>query len=383
VGDAQKLAPDEQITSAREAFDSGRDFTVAVEEEFAIVDPETLDLVNRFEELQAGAAGTPLAEHLVGELIASEIEVRTGRCESFAEAAVAMVERRRQLLELAGRFDVLLGATATHPWSPWQDQRIIDTPHYRRNDEILRYVVWRNNSFGLHVHVGIRGADRAIRVTDGLRTYLPHLLAYSGSSPFVEGVYTYLHSARTQIFTRMFPRCGIPDSFGSWHSYERYVRFLYDTGSITEHTQLWWSVRPHLGFPTVEIRICDGQPDLAESQALAGLMYALTARIARAVDEGEPLQEHPHRLLEENLWRAIRHGLSGELIDLETGDVRPARAEVERLIEWILPVAEELGVASFLNVPAVSAAERQMARYEAGETLAEIYAQETLEPVRV
>jgi glutamate---cysteine ligase / carboxylate-amine ligase len=383
VGEAQKLSPDEQISSAREGFESGRDFTVAVEEEFAILDPETLGLVNRFEELQAGAAGTPLEEHLVGELIASEIEVRTGRCETFAEAAAAMAERRRQLLELAGRFDVLLGATATHPWSPWQEQRIIDTPHYRRNDEILRYVVWRNNSFGLHVHVGIRGADRAIRVTDGLRAFLPHLLAYSGSSPFVEGVYTYLHSARTQIFTRMFPRCGIPDAFGGWHEYERYVRFLYDTGSITEHTQLWWSVRPHLGFPTVEIRICDGQPDLAEAQALAALMFALAARVARAVDEGEPLPGHPHRLLEENLWRAIRHGLSGELIDLDTGEVRPARAEIERLIEWSLPVAEELGVASFLTVPAVSVAERQIARYEAGETLAEIYAQEILEPVRV
>jgi carboxylate-amine ligase len=196
-------------------------------------------------------------------------------------------------------------------------------------------------------------------------------------------VFTYLHSARTQIFTRMFPRCGIPDAFGSWHEYERYVRFLYDTGSITEHTQLWWSVRPHLAFPTVEIRICDGQPDLAEAQSLAALMYVLAARIARAVDEGEPLPEHPPRLVEENLWRAIRHGLSGELIDLETGEVRPARAEIERLIEWSLPVAEELGAASFLTVPAVSASERQMARYEAGETLAEIYAQELLEPVRV
>ena len=381
MGEAQKLTPEEQITTAREAFESGRDFTVAVEEEFAILDAETLDLVNRFEELQAAGRGTPLEEHLVGELIASEIEVRTGRCETFTEAAATMVERRRQLLDLASPFGVLLGATGTHPWSPWQEQRIIDTPHYRRNDEILRYVVWRNNSFGLHVHVGIEGADRAIKVTDALRTFLPHLLAFSGSSPFVEGVYTHLHSARTQIFTRMFPRCGIPDAFGSWHEYERYVRFLYDTGSITEHTQIWWSVRPHLAFPTVEIRICDGQPEIAEAQALAALMFALTVRIARAIDEGEPLPEHPHRLLEENLWRAIRYGLSGELIDLDTGVVRPARAELERLIEWTLPVAEELGAASYLTVPAVSAAERQMARHEAGETMAEIYAQELLEPV--
>ena len=185
----------------------------------------------------------------------------------------------------------MLAATGTHPWSPWQEQRIIDTPHYRRNDEILRYVVWRNNSFGIHVHVGINGADRAIRVCSALRNYLPELLALSSSSPFVEGAFTYLHSARTQIFTRMFPRCGIPDALASWEEWEAYVRFLYETGSITEHTQIWWSVRPHLAFPTVEIRICDAQPDLGESRSLAALCYALTARIARALDEGEPLPE--------------------------------------------------------------------------------------------
>jgi glutamate---cysteine ligase / carboxylate-amine ligase len=383
MGEAQKLSPEAQIASGRAGFENGRDFTVAVEEEFAILDPESLGLVNRFEELQEAARGSELEEHLVGELIASEIEVRTGRCDTWAEAAARMAERRRQLLELAGRFGVSLCATGTHPWSPWQEQRIIDTPHYRRNDEVLRYVVWRNNSFGLHVHVGIRGPDRAIAVTNGLRAYLPHLLALSGSSPFVEGVYTHLRSARTQIFTRMFPRCGVPDAFAGWDEYERYVRFLYDTGSITEHTQLWWSVRPHLAFPTVEIRICDGQPELAQAQAVSALMYALAARIARAVDEGEPPPDYPHRLIEENLWRAIRYGLSGELIDFASGQVLPARAALENLVDWVLPVAEELGAAAHLGVPAVSAAERQIARLEAGETLEAVYAQEVLEVVTV
>jgi carboxylate-amine ligase len=383
VGEAQKLSPEEQIRSAREGFDAGKDFTVAVEEEFAIIDPESLGLVNRFEDFQAAAQGTEVEDHLVGELIASEVEVRTGRCETFQDAAAVMVERRRQLLELAGRLDLALCATGTHPWSPWQDQRIIDTPHYRRNDEVLRYVVWRNNTFGLHVHVGIKGADRAILVTNALRSFLPDLLAYSGSSPFVEGVFTYLHSARTEVFTRMFPRCGVPDSFRDWAEYEDYVRFLYRTGSITEHTQLWWSVRPHLAFPTVELRICDGQPELGESQALAAFMYALTARIARALDEGEELPDHPHRLIEENLWRAIRYGLSGELIDLRNGDVLPARARIEQLLEWTMPVAEELGVASFLTVPAATPAERQIARHEAGQSVEEIYAREVLEAVHV
>ena len=383
MGEAQKLSPEEQIRSAREGFDAGKDFTVAVEEEFAILDPRSLGLVNRFEDFQAAAQGTEVEEHLVGELIASEVEVRTGRCETFADAAAVMVERRRQLLELAGRLDVALCATGTHPWSPWQEQRIIDTPHYRRNDEVLRYVVWRNNTFGLHVHVGIKGADRAILVTNGLRGFLPDLLAYSGSSPFVEGVFTYLHSARTEVFTRMFPRCGVPDAFRGWAEYEEYVRFLYRTGSITEHTQLWWSVRPHLAFPTVELRICDGQPELGESQALAAFMFALTARIARAIDEGEDLPDHPHRLIEENLWRAIRHGLSGELIDLRSGDVMPARARIEQLLEWAMPVAEELGVASFLTVPSATPAERQIAKHEAGQSMEEIYAEEVLEAVHV
>ncbi len=383
MGEAQKLSPEEQIRSAREGFDGGKDFTVAVEEEFAILDPRDLGLVNRFEDFQAAAQGTEVEEHLVGELIASEVEVRTGRCETFADAAAVMVKRRRQLLELAGRLDLALCATGTHPWSPWQEQRIIDTPHYRRNDEVLRYVVWRNNTFGLHVHVGIKGADRAILVTNALRGFLPDLLAYSGSSPFVEGVFTYLHSARTEVFTRMFPRCGVPDAFRDWAEYEEYVRFLYRTGSITEHTQLWWSVRPHLAFPTVELRICDGQPELGESQALAAFMYALTARIARAIDEGEELPDHPHRLIEENFWRAIRHGLSGELIDLRSGDVMPARARIEQLLQWAMPVAEELGVASFLTVPAATPAERQISKHEAGQSMEEIYAEEVLEAVHV
>src|SRR5919106_3672246 len=264
MGDEQRLPYDELIRASRDSYDEGRDFTVAVEEEFAILDPETHELVNRFEDVQAAAQGTPLEPHLVGELIASEVEVRTGRCETWAEAAARMAERRTQVVELAESLGLVLASTGTHPWSSWKDQRIIDTRHYRRNDKVLRYVVWRNNTFGLHVHVGIKGADRAVRVFSKLRNYLPELLALSASSPFVEDVNSGLHSARTEIFTKMFPRCGVPDSFRSWQEWEDYVRFLYATGSITEHTQIWWSVRPHLAFPTVDMRVCHGQPTLEE-----------------------------------------------------------------------------------------------------------------------
>jgi carboxylate-amine ligase len=154
------------------------------------------------------------------------------------------------------------------------------------------------------------------------------------------------------------------------------------TGSVTEHTQLWWSVRPHLAFPTVEIRICDGQPELADAQALAAFATSLAARILRAVDEGEPLADQPPRLLEENMWRAIRYGLSGELIDLDRGDVVPARARLERLLEWAAPVADEIGAAPYLALPERNAAERQIARREEGATLEEIYAEQVGVPVR-
>jgi carboxylate-amine ligase len=374
MGEAQKVPYGQLLEEARAAFDGGTDLTIAVEEEFAILDPETLTMVSRFEDVKAAVAGTPVDDHLVGELIASEVEVRTGRCDGYAEASELMGARRGQLAEVTGGLGLALGATGAHPWARWQDQRIIDTPHYRRNDELLRYVVWRNNTFGLHVHVGIRGADRAIAVHDGLRSFLPHLLALSASSPLVEGVNSGLHSARTEIFTRMFPRCGVPDPYRDWGTFEAYVRLLYETGSIDEHTQIWWSVRPHLAYPTVEIRICDAQPDLAESRALVAYIYGLTARIARAVDEGEPLPDPPPRLIEENMWRAIRYGLSGGLFDLGALEVRPARAELERVADWIAPVSDELGLG--LSIPAANAAERQIGRVEEGWSLEEVYAEQ-------
>ena len=349
MGDEQRVRHDQLLRDARERFEAGTDFTVAVEEEFALLDPASLDLVNRFEDVQAAAAGTPAEPHLVGELIASEAEIKTGRCRDLRRRArhdrrAPRAARRRS----SSRSGSTLGATGTHPWANWKDQRIIDTPHYRRNDELLRYVVWKNNTFGFHVHVGIRGADRAIAVTTRCATGCPSCSRSRPArrSPRASTPGCIRRGRRSSRASSRAAAC--PTRSTRWADYERYVRFLYDTGSITEHTQLWWSVRPHLAFPTVEIRICDGQPELAESQSLAALCVALAARIARAIDEGEPIVQQPHRLIEENMWRAIRYGLSGELIDLERGDVLPARARIERLIEWVLPVAEEIGAADWL-----------------------------------
>src|SRR5215216_4408000 len=226
------------VVTARETFEGSADFTVGIEEEFALVDPETLALVPRFALLRdAGAADPVLATSIAGELISSEIEIRSGAGIDVDDARVRQADARRRLFTLARDHGVALGSTGTHPLSDYREQHIIDTEHYRRVEEGLQYVAWRNNTFSLHVHVGIRGAERAVAVCDRLRPILPELLAISANSPFLDGCDSGLHSARSQIFTKSFPRCGIPEALGSWHAYAEYVDFLVRTNSIVEHTQ--------------------------------------------------------------------------------------------------------------------------------------------------
>ena len=361
------------LDTARAAFDASTDFTVGLEEEFALLDPRTLELTNRFEECRAAAGADPvLAESISGELISSEIEIRSGRGEDLAAAIHAQRDRRRRLFALADDQGIALGATGTHPWSDYRDQKIIDTKHYRRVADGLKWVAWRNNTFSLHVHVGIRGADRAVLVCDRLRTALPLLLAVSSSSPFLDGRDSGLHSARTQIFTKSFPRCGIPDAYGGWEAFSAYVDFLVRTRSIVEYTQVWWSIRPHLSFGTVEVRICDAQATAQESEALASLIAACVAQAARDIDAGVAWVDHPRSLIEENLWRAVRYGLDGEMIDLERGHTQPASEAFERLQEWCAPAKAELGIE--VALPPLNGAHRQRRMLESGMSLREAYA---------
>lgn len=361
------------LDTARAAFDASTDFTVGLEEEFALLDRE-LTLTPRFEELRDSAAATDavLTESISGELISSEIEIRSGRGRDFAASVAAQRDRRRRLFGLAERLGVGLGATGTHPWADYRQQHIIDTEHYRRVEEGLKYVAWRNNTFSLHVHVGMRGADRAVLVCDRLRAVLPLLLAVSANSPFLDGRDSGLHSARTQIFTKSFPRCGVPDPFGGWDAFADYVDFLARTRSIVEYTQVWWSIRPHLSFGTVEVRICDAQLSAGESEGLAGLIVACVAQAARDIDEGVPHQDLPGRLIEENVWRAVRHGLDGELIDLPSGDTYPAAQAPDRLLAWTAPMRAELGIE--VNLPGHNGAQRQRRMLESGLSLTEAYA---------
>jgi carboxylate-amine ligase len=361
------------LDTARAAFDASTDFTVGLEEEFAVLD-RGLSLTPRFEELRdaAVAADPLLAESISGELISSEIEIRSGRGADFSAALAAQRDRRQRLFALAGQLGIGLGATGTHPWADYREQHIIDTEHYRRVEAGLKYVAWRNNTFSLHVHVGVRGAERAVRVCDRLRSVLPLLLAVSANSPCLDGRDSGLHSVRSQIFTKSFPRCGIPDPFGSWGVFADYVEFLVRTRSIVEYTQVWWSIRPHLSFGTVEVRICDAQLSAGESEGLAGLIVACVAQAARDIDEGVPFQHLPGRLIEENFWRAVRHGLDGELIDLPAGDTYPAARAVDRLLSWTAPMRAELGIDAAL--PEHNGAQRQRRMLESGLSLAEAYA---------
>src|SRR5438128_4810891 len=361
------------LDSVKQRFAQASELTVGIEEEFSILDPDTLELVARFEQMRDAAQDDDvLRESITGELISSEIEIISGVGEDMHDAHARQRDARRRLFALARGRGVALGATGTHPWADYREQPNIDTEHYRRVVEGLQYVARRNNTFSLHVHVGMRDIDRAVRVCDRLRPELPLLLAISANSPFLDGRDSGLHSARTQSFTKSFPRCGIPDPFGGWAAYRDYIEFLLCTGSIVEFTQVWWSVRPHFSFGTVEVRICGAQPTARESDALAGLMVACIAQAARDVDEGAPFSDPPPRLIEENMWRAIRFGLDGRLIDLERGLEYPAREAIDRLAAWTAPVRAELAIE--LAFAERNGAQRQRQLIEGGASREEGFA---------
>ncbi|HEY5709995.1 MAG TPA: YbdK family carboxylate-amine ligase [Solirubrobacterales bacterium] len=363
------------LDRARETFESSADFTIGLEEEFAILDPATLELEHRFEDVYAACQGDDLlVESAAGELIASEIEIRSGRAGDFAEAVALQRERRVRLFELVEGMGLALGAMGTHPWANYLDQRIIDTPHYNRLRHELGYVAQRNNTWSMHVHMGVRGADRAIAVCDWMRELLPLLLAVSTNSPFLDRRDSGLHTVRTEIFTRTFPRCGVPSPFVDWASYADFIGTLERAGSVVESTQLWWSVRPHHSFGTVEVRICDAQTRGEESFALAGLIAGCIAQTALSYDEhgydgaGRPLAD---REIEENLWRAIRYGMDGRQIDFRRGVEVEAPAALESLLAWTEPARSQLGIE--VDLPARNGAQRAREAVDVGAAIEDVY----------
>jgi carboxylate-amine ligase len=335
------------LHGVRETFAESTDFTVGLEEEFQLLDPVTMALVQRFEEV-FDSAPAGLKPHLAGELITSEIEYKTSAHAAFVDAARDLVEGRLAVIAHAESLGIATAITGCHPFSPWQDQRIIDTPHYERVAGELGYIAWINNTWSQHLHVGIRDADRAVRICTAMRSVLPEILALSANSAIYLGRDTRLQSTRTSLFTRSFPRCGVPDPLMDFAEYADFVALLERTGSIVESTQIWWSIRPHHNFGTIEVRIADGQTDMVEALGILALSYALVARFAADYDAGLPLPAHPGRLIEENLWRAQRHGLGGKMIDFAVGEERTTADAIRALVEYTAPVHDRLGITPFL-----------------------------------
>ena len=354
---------------------TGPPFTVGIEEELMLLKPDSLDLAG---EIEAILASVP-AEHegqVKPELLTSVLEIATPPCKDINEAGAELAELRQMMVELAAAQDLLVGAAGTHPFARWEEQAIVDRPRYRELVDHLGYIARRELIFGTHVHVAIEGADRAIYVADGIRRYLPLLLALSTNSPFWRGHTTGMMSARVPVF-RSFPREGIPPHYGTWEIYSHRVGQMIRAGAIEDYTYLWWDVRPHPKLGTVETRICDQQTSLEHTLALAALIASLAHRLSAMYDSEEPLIEYPSELIDDNKVRAAVRGMEGELVDFRAGHPVPASEFAKRLLEELANDANELGCAHHLEtvwkiLRDGTGARRQLATWEQSNNLQDV-----------
>ncbi len=337
--DGKNIEVIEQVlTGARDVFNASRDFTLGVEEEYALLNPETLDLESGFEQVKSGVADAGLEAEIAGELLAAEVEFRTMPCENFDHASRDVKSLRRRAVELISSKGLACATSGTHPWADYRTLEKVDLGYYHRMVDRMQWVIHRNNTFGLHVHVGVRGADRAIAVANALRNYQPALLAMSASSPFLDGGDTGLSSVRSVIFSRIFPRGFLAPAFQDFDAFTDYVRLLANAGSIETYTQIWWGIRPHLAHGTVELRMFDGQPDVLDTVALTALSVGLVADLCARYDAGEAMGALPAWWVEENSWRATRYGLHGNFIVPDASAGVPADADRSRQV--IVPAVE-------------------------------------------
>jgi glutamate---cysteine ligase / carboxylate-amine ligase len=313
---------------SEDAFETGvREGTLGAEEELWLADPETLKLADGAQKILA----VEPADLFSGELIDCEIESNTGVHEEPSGVAGDLLLRRRVLLGHAERLGRVLGTSGTHPIGDWREQEIIDKPHYQRLKKKLGWLIRRNNTFSLHVHYAVDGRDKAIYFFNRLREYVPHMLALSVNSPFWQGEYTDMHSARVLMFSRAYHRAGLPGSLSSWDEYVEYVDTLKRAGLIDTLGEIWWDVRLHPGLSTVEIRAFDAQTSPARTEALVTLAAALCDMLAAEYESGEPMPIFANRDIEENKWSAQRYGLEGIFIDHETRRAVDTQTAIEDL----------------------------------------------------
>jgi carboxylate-amine ligase len=358
---------------------SASDYTLGIEEELMILDSETLELANMVESMLEAAPSDGVAGEVKPELMESVLEIATDPCRDTVEAGRQLRALRSVVCDTAAEKGLSIGSAGTHPFAMWEDQRIVARPRYRDLISALRFVARQELIFGMHVHVGIDDPDKAIHVANGMRVHVPVLLALSANSPFWRADATGLMSTRTPIF-RAFPRVGIPPEYKDWEDYSRQIQFMVDSGVMADYTYLWYDVRPHPKFGTVEIRVCDAQTRVEHTMGLAALIQAMVHELAAGFEAGEELPHYTFQVLDENKWLAARHGLAGELVDLPSGDRIATKDLARRLVNRLREHAQQLGSEGDFDciddlIERGSGAERQVVVYEANHDLREVMAE--------
>ncbi len=324
-----------------------QEFTIGIEEEFQIVDPWSRELRSHVSEiLEEGRM--LLGEQIKPEMHQSTIEVGTGVCKNIQEARIDVCRLRSTVSELAQRNGLRIVAASTHPFSHWAEQHITPTERYNQIVEEIQQVARALLIFGLHVHIGVEDREYAIQIMNTARYFLPHVLALSTSSPFWLGRNTGLKSYRSELF-KQFPRTDIPDYFSSASEFDSYVKLLIKTNCIDNGKKIWWDVRPHPFFPTLEFRICDLPSRVDETIAIAALFQAITAKTYKLLKQNMGFRLYRRVLIQENKWRAVRYGLDGKLIDFGKQEEVPVKDLIHELLEFVDDVVDELGSRNELN----------------------------------
>jgi carboxylate-amine ligase len=316
--------------------------SIGIEEEYQTVDPVTRDLRSHIHAEIVQKGKLLLAERVKPEMHQSVVEIGTGVCQNIQEAKDEIRDIRRQIIRLARENELRLAAGGTHPFAQWREQEIYPDDRYRTIVEDLKMVARANLIFGLHVHIGVEDRETAIQLMNSARYFLPHLLALSANSPFWVGMETGLRSYRCKVFDK-FPRTNIPDLYQSWSEFENYVNLLIHTNCIDNAKKIWWDIRPHPYFPTLEFRICDMPMRLEETIAIAALCQAIIAKLYRIHEQNLTFRHYSRSLIMENKWRAARYGLDGKMIDFGKQTEVPARRLIEEILEFVGDVVPDLG----------------------------------------
>jgi len=364
------------------------EFTIGIEEEFQIIDPQSRELRSRVDEILEEGRRL-FGEQVKPEMHQSMIEVGTVVCRNIQEARADVIKLRKGIAELAHRKGLAIAAASTHPISHWADQRITEHERYHALIEELQQTARALLIFGMHVHIGFADREAAIAVMNAARYMLPHVYALSVSSPFWIGRNTGMKSYRYEVF-KQFPRTGIPEYFNSATEFDNFVNLLVRTGCIDNGKKIWWDVRPHPFFPTLEFRVCDIPSRVDETIAIAALFQAITAKLYKLYRQNLGFRLYRRALIEENKWRAARYGLDGKLIDFGKKSEVPTRDLILELLEFVDDVVDELGSRQEINyvhriLEEGTSADRQLKVYqETGgdlKAVVDLLMRETLEGV--